>query len=178
MLCFHYFILQGHIDHNISYHPGFTLQELTNEGMYALYTKNPGKRQSRLSHLVRCFPGSVRNGPGGNRTRVRKPVRRGIFHHSCLFTFPHTGGRQQPHVLSSFIIRPLTQSLVSVVSRNHDAGYRKYGYNRADERLRPLLQLYCCQRLNLSSGFYAVRAADGFSDFKTPVETSTSPGYD
>ena len=108
--------------------------------------ENDGQGSHTLSAVFR--DPSVINGPGGNRTRVRKHVRRGIFHHSCLFTFPHTGGKQQPPVLSSFIVRPLTQSLASVVSRNHDAGYRKYGYNRADERLRPLLQLYCCQ-LNL-----------------------------
>ena len=115
-------------------------------------------------------------GPGGNRTRVRKPVPRGISHHSCFFTFPQLCGRQQPHSISSFIIRPQAQSFACVVSRNHDAGNREYGYNRADEQqLRLLLQLYCCQRLILSSGFNAVRPADGFLDFETPVETSTSP---
>jgi hypothetical protein len=41
--------------------------------------------------------------------------------------------------------------------------------------LRLLLQQYCCQRLNLSSGYIAVRPADGCPDFKNPVETSTSP---
>ena len=42
------------------------------------------------------------------------------------FTFP------QP--ISSFIIRLQTQSFACIVSRNHNAGYRKYGYNRADEQ--------------------------------------------
>ena len=87
-----------------------------------------------------------------------------------------TGGKRQPQGLGSFIIRPQAQRFACVVSRNHDAGYREYGYNRADEQqLRLLLQLYCCQRLNLISGFIVVRTTDGFLSFKTPVETSTSP---
>ena len=74
------------------------------------------------------------SGPGGNRTRVRKPLPRSISHHSCLFTFPQPGGRQQPQGFSSFIIRLRAQSFARIVSRNHDAGDREYGYNRADEQ--------------------------------------------
>ncbi len=47
-----------------------------------------------------------------------------------LLTFPPCRGDQQPRHFSSFIIRTITQSLVTAVSRNHDASDRKYGYNR------------------------------------------------
>ena len=51
-------------------------------------------------------------------------------------------------MFGSFILRLSAQSFALIVSRNFDAGYREYGYNRADEQLTLLLQLYCCQ-LNL-----------------------------
>ena len=73
-------------------------------------------------------------GPGGNRTRVRKQFPRGFSHHSCFFAFPPHGGKQQPPYVSSFMIRLHTQSLVCIVSRDHDAGDREHGYSRADER--------------------------------------------
>ena len=50
------------------------------------------------------------------------------------FTFPQPNGEQRPSGISSFIIRLQTQSFACIVSRNHNAGYRKYGYNRADEQ--------------------------------------------
>ena len=61
-------------------------------------------------------------GPGGNRTRVRKPLPRSFSHHSCLFEFPRQSGKQQPHRFGSFIIRPQAQSFACVVSCDHDAG--------------------------------------------------------
>ena len=48
------------------------------------------------------------------------------------FTFPHPTGEQRPSGFSSFIIRLQTQSFACIVSRNNDAGYRRYGYDRAD----------------------------------------------
>ena len=50
------------------------------------------------------------------------------------FSFPHPDGEQRPSGISSFILRLQTQSFACIVSRNYNAGYRKYGYNRADER--------------------------------------------
>ena len=39
-----------------------------------------------------------------------------------------------PHMFGSFILRLSAQSFALIVSRNFDAGYREYGYNRADGR--------------------------------------------
>ena len=48
------------------------------------------------------------------------------------FTFPHMCGRRLPYMFGSFILRLSAQSFALIVSRNHDAGNREYGYNRAD----------------------------------------------
>jgi hypothetical protein len=37
-------------------------------------------------------------------------------------------------MFGSFILRLSAQSFALIVSRNFDAGYREYGYNRADGR--------------------------------------------
>ena len=50
------------------------------------------------------------------------------------FAFPHMRGRRLPHMFGSFILRLSAQSFALIVSRNFDAGYREYGYNRADGR--------------------------------------------
>ena len=97
---------------------------------------------------------SFRRGPGGNRTRVRKPIHQGISHHSCLIKFPLLCGRQQPHSFSSFIIRLQTQSFACIVSRNHDAGYREYGYNRADEQPQAATATVLLSAFNFKFRFY------------------------
>ena len=74
------------------------------------------------------------------------------------------------------MLRLTTQSFAVIVSRDYDVSDRTRGCERAYGRaITPPLQTVCCLRLILMSGWYAVRAADGFLDFKTPVETSTSP---
>ncbi len=50
------------------------------------------------------------------------------------FTFPRLCGERPPHNFSSFIIRLPAQSFAGIVSRNHDADCREYGYNRVDEQ--------------------------------------------
>ena len=70
---------------------------------------------------------SLTNGVDGSRTRVQKPipctstiiVR--YLARTCFGLFPREVGNEQPSSLSSFIIRPYTQSLVYVVSHRVDA---------------------------------------------------------
>ncbi len=95
------------------------------------------------------------------------------------FTFPQPCGEGRPRGFGSFILRLHAQSFACIVSRNHNAGYREYGDNRADGRGN---QAATANVLSLAFnfkgfGFNVVRATDGFPDFKTPVETSTSPGH-
>ena len=87
-----------------------------------------------IHKLLKSYSNFFGQGLNNELLVVRKLLHQGISHHSCLFPFPRLSGRQQPHKLSSFMLRPRTQSLIRVVSRNHDAGDREYGYNRADER--------------------------------------------
>ena len=94
------------------------------------------------------------------------------------FTFPQSRGEGRPRGFGSFMLRLHAQSFACIVSRNHNAGDREYGDNRADGHST---QAATANVLSLAfnfkgSGFIVVRATDGFPDFKTPVETSTSPG--
>ena len=82
---------------------------------------------------------------------------------------------RQAYNLSSFMIHLPGQSLPGKVSHMVDARFPMCECNGADEQLR-LLTLTFRLRLYLVPGWYAVQeSADGFPNFKAPVETSTSP---
>lgn len=115
------------------------------------------------------------HGPGGNRTRVRKPIHWASPIAVAVLTFPRSYARRQAYDVGSFMIHLPGQSLPDKVSHIVDARFLKCECKRADEQLR-LLTLTFRLRLYLIPGFYAVpESADGFPNCKTPVETSTSP---
>ena len=90
-------------------------------------------------------------------------------------TFPRQYAHRQAYCFSSFMIHLPGQSLPGKVSHIVDARFPMCECNGADEQLR-LLTLTFRLRLYLVPGWYAVQeSADGFPNFKAPVETSTSP---
>ena len=90
-------------------------------------------------------------------------------------TFPQQYAHRQAYCFSSFMIHLPGQSLPGKVSHIVDARFPMCECNGADEQLR-LLTLTFRLRLYLVPGWYAVQeSADGFPNFKAPVETSTSP---
>lgn len=90
-------------------------------------------------------------------------------------TFPRQHAHRQAYCFSSFMIHLPGQSLPGKVSHMVDARFPMCECNGADEQLR-LLTLTFRLRLYLVPGWYAVQeSADGFPNFKAPVETSTSP---
>ena len=90
-------------------------------------------------------------------------------------TFPWQHAHRQAYCFSSFMIHLPGQSLPGKVSHMVDARFPMCECNGADEQLR-LLTLTFRLRLYLVPGWYAVQeSADGFPNFKAPVETSTSP---
>ena len=90
-------------------------------------------------------------------------------------TFPRQYAHRQAYCFSSFMIHLPGQSLPGKVSHMVDARFPMCECNGADEQLR-LLTLTFRLRLYLVPGWYAVQeSADGFLNFKAPVETSTSP---
>ena len=90
-------------------------------------------------------------------------------------TFPRQYAHRQAYCFSSFMIHLPGQSLPGKVSHMVDARFPMCECNGADEQLR-LLTLTFRLRLYLVPGWYAVQeSADGFPNFKAPVETSTSP---
>ena len=90
-------------------------------------------------------------------------------------TFPQQYAHRQAYCFSSFMIHLPGQSLPGKVSHMVDARFPMCECNGADEQLR-LLTLTFRLRLFLVPGWYAVQeSADGFPNFKAPVETSTSP---
>ena len=93
----------------------------------------------------------------------------------AVLTFPWMYAHRQAYNLSSFMIHLPGQSLPGKVSHMVDARFPMCECNGADEQLR-LLTLTFRLRLYLVPGWYAVQeSADGFPNFKAPVETSTSP---
>ena len=89
-------------------------------------------------------------------------------------TFPQQYAHRQAYCFSSFMIHLPGQSLPGKVSHMVDARFPMCECNGADEQLR-LLTLTFRLRLYLVPGWYAVQeSADGFPNFKAPVETSTS----
>lgn len=93
----------------------------------------------------------------------------------AVLTFPPQHAHRQAYCFSSFMIHLPGQSLPGKVSHMVDARFPMCECNGADEQLR-LLTLTFRLRLYLVPGWYAVQeSADGFPNFKAPVETSTSP---
>ena len=93
----------------------------------------------------------------------------------AVLTFPRLHAHRQAYRFSSFMIHLPGQSLPGKVSHMVDARFPMCECNGADEQLR-LLTLTFRLRLYLVPGWYAVQeSADGFPNFKAPVETSTSP---
>ena len=94
-----------------------------------------------------------------------------------VLTFPPQSAQRQAHCFSSFILRMPGQSLPDTISHIFDARHRMCECTRADGRLTPPLterrqRLY----LNFPVLTQHRETADGYRSFKTPVETSTSPG--
>ncbi len=88
-------------------------------------------------------------------------------------SFPPLYARRQAYSFSSFIIRPHAQSLTCVVSRIVDAWVTRCGYPVSDSCHQAAIA-------KLSSAFIFMVApcavpSDGCPNFKTPVETFTSP---
>lgn len=72
------------------------------------------------------------SGPGGNRTRVQKPIPCTSTIIVRSFTFPLPYGNEHPYGFSSFIIRLSTQSFADIVSHIVDARYLRCGSPGAD----------------------------------------------
>ena len=127
------------------------------------------------SRINAVFPGRSINGPEGNRTPSESLSLKASPITVADLTFPRQYAHRQAYCFSSFMIHLPGQSLPGKVSHMVDARFPMCECNGADEQLR-LLTLTFRLRLYLVPGWYAVQeSADGFPNFKAPVETSTSP---
>ena len=63
------------------------------------------------------------SGPGGNRTRVQKPIPCTSTIIVRSFTFPLLHGNEHPCRFSSFILRLAAQSFADIVSHMFDTGF-------------------------------------------------------
>ena len=141
------------------------------------YSKNNGI----ASHLTRynavilkSSHFSLKSGPGGNRTRVQKPVPCTSTIIVSYLTFPLPHGNRHSCGFSSFMIRPTAQSFADVVSYIVEAWIPKCRCSGSDCCQIRQRMLNYLQRLILILEFDASRATR-FSSFMIPVETITSP---
>ena len=72
------------------------------------------------------------SGLDGSRTRVQKPIPCPSTSVGCHLTFPLPSGDRHPGGFSSFMIRPLAQSLANVVSHMVEAWVLKCECSRSD----------------------------------------------
>ncbi len=114
------------------------------------------------------------SGLEGNRTPVRKSIPDSSTSVVCCLTFPLPPENKHPGGVSSFMIRPLEQSLSSVVSHIVEAWVLRCECPRSDYCQIRQRMLNYLQRLNLILPFNALPATRFFR-FKIPVETFTSP---
>ena len=63
------------------------------------------------------------SGPGGNRTRVQKPIPCTSTIIVRSFSFPLLYGNEHPYRFSSFILRLTAQSFAGIVSHMFDTGF-------------------------------------------------------
>ena len=93
----------------------------------------------------------------------------------AVLTFPPQHAHRQAYCFSSFMIHLPGQSLPGKVSHKVDTRLLKCECNRTDGQHLGC-HYWSSAFIFRISRYYAVReTADGFHNFKTPVETSTSP---
>lgn len=124
--------LKTKMPHDTPYRGAFLFQ--TVDSLCCLYFRQYTKQNIFLYMTISYaeFDLIRLNGPGGNRTRVQKPIPCTSTIIVRSFSFPLPYGNEHPYGFSSFIIRLQVQSFASIVSRIVGARFPECGCPGAD----------------------------------------------